>query len=266
MKDRNIVGCDPGKHSLVYMMDNQGNKLQYSASQRKIESYGKRNERILLQEKKRNNIIEKETHLSSKNSKSVDYDKFKVFLVEKDKLNKETTEFYKRDVWRKMKFRQYSYGKKSTDTFLNKIKEIFGENIIIGYGNWSRSSQMKHIMPTMNKGLRKLIHKKYDTITINEYHTSQKCCECYNDLKHCKDKKGKEIYRLFQCSNCVSYENKNTAFRTRDKNSAISIMKLTKEWIKTQTRPSEFQRQASFTCGTTLAGLSKTIGNEKVAY
>jgi len=265
LKDRNIVGCDPGKHSLVYMMDKQGNKLQYTASQRKIESYGKRNERILLQEKKRNNIIEKETHLSSKNSKSVDYEKFKVFLVEKDKLNKETTEFYKRDVWRKMKFRQYSYGKKSIDTFLNKIKETFGENILIGYGNWSRSTQMKHIMPTMNKGLRKLIHKKYDTLTINEYYTSQKCCECYNDLKHCKDKKGKEIYRLFECSNCVSYENKNTAFRTRDKNSAISIMKLTRDWIETQTRPSEFQRHPSFTCGT-ITGLSKTIGNEKVAY
>ena len=266
LKNRNIVGCDPGKHSLVYMMDSQGNKLQFTASQRKIESYGKRNERILLQEKKRNNIIEKETHLSSKNSKSVDYEKFKVFLVEKDKLNKETTEFYKRDVWRKMKFRQYSYGKKSIDTFLNKIKETFGENVLIGYGNWSRNTQMKHIMPTMNKGLRKLIHKKYDTITINEYYTSQKCCECYNDLKHCKEKKGKEIYRLFQCSNCVSSKNKNIVFRTRDKNSAISIMKLTKEWINTQTRPSEFQRQASFTCGTLLAGLSKTIGNEKVAY
>jgi len=265
LKDRNIVGCDPGKHSLVYMMDSKGNKLQYAASQRKIESYGKRNERILLQEKKRNNIIEKETHLSSKNSKSVDYEKFKEFLVEKDKLNKETTVFYKRDVWRKMKFRQYSYGKKSIDTFLNKIKETFGENVLIGYGNWSRSTQMKHMMPTMNKGLRKLIHKKYDTITINEYYTSQKCCECYKDLKHCKDKKGKEIYRLFHCSNCVSYENKNTAFRTRDKNSAISIMKLTRDWIETQTRPSEFQRHPSFTCGT-ITGLSKTIGNEKVAY
>jgi hypothetical protein len=265
LKDRNIVGCDPGKHSLVYMMDKHGNKLQYTASQRKIESYGKRNERILLQEKKRNHIIEKETHLSSKNSKSVDYEKFKVFLVEKDKLNKVTTEFYKRDVWRKMKFRQYSYGKKSIDTFINKIKETFGENILIGYGNWSRSTQMKHIMPTINKGLRKLIHKKYDTLTINEYYTSQKCCECYKDLKHYKDKKGKEIYRLFECSNCVSYENKNTAFRTRDKNSAISIMKLTRDWIETQTRPSEFQRHPSFTCGT-ITGLSKTTGNEKVAY
>ena len=265
LKERNIVGCDPGKHSLVYMMDKQGNKLQYTASQRKIESYGKRNERILLQEKKRNNIIENETHLSSKNSKSVNYENFKEFLVEKDKLNKGTLDFYQREVWRKMNFRQYSYGKKSIDTFLNKIKETFGDNIIIGYGNWSRSSQMKHIMPTMNKGLRKLIHKKYDTLTINEYYTSQKCCECYKDLKHYKDKKGKEIYRLFYCSNCVSYENKNTVFRTRDKNSAISIMKLTKEWIETQTRPSEFQRQASFTCGT-IAGVSKTIGNDKVAY
>jgi hypothetical protein len=248
LKERNIVGCDPGKHSLVYMMDKQGNKLQYTASQRKIESYGKRNERILLQEKKRNNIIEKETHLSSKNSKSVDYEKFKAFLVEKDKLNKETTEFYKRDIWRKMKFRQYSYGKKSIDTFLNKIKETFGDNILIGYGNWSRSTQMKHMMPTMNKGLRKLIHRKYDTLTINEFYTSQKCCECYKDLKHHINKKvkyrkhtrGKEIYRLFCCSNCVSSKNKNGVFRTRDKNSAISIMKLTKEWIETQTRPSEF--------------------------
>jgi hypothetical protein len=116
---RNIVGCDPGKRSLVYMMDSQGNKLQYTAPQRKRESKAKTNQRILLVEKKRNNIIKKETDLSFQNSKSVDYDKFKEYLVEKDKLNKETTEFYKRDVWRKMKFRQYSYGKKSIDTFLN---------------------------------------------------------------------------------------------------------------------------------------------------
>ena len=241
LRERNIIGCDPGKHSLVYMTDKYGNKLQYTAPQRKIESYAKRNERILLQEKKRKNIIEKETHLSFQNSKSVDYHNFKMYLVEKDKLNKETIEFYKRDTWRKMKFRQYSYGKKSIDTFLNKIKETFGENILIGYGNWSRSTQMKNIMPTMNKGLRKLIHKKYDTITINEFYTSQKCCECYNDLKHQKDKKGNEIYRLFCCSNCVSSKNKNGVCRTRDKNSAISIMKLAKEWIETQTRPIEFQ-------------------------
>lgn len=257
LKDRNIIGCDPGKRSLVYMMDKNGNKLQYTSQQRKRESKTKTNQRILLLERKRNEIIEKETQLSFQNSKSVDYEKFKTYLVEKDKLNKETTNFYKRDVWRKMKFRQYSYGKKSIDTFLNKIKDTFGENILIGYGNWSRSSQMKHFMPTMNKGLRKLIHKKYDTITINECNTSKKCCDCNKDLEYYKDKEGKKIFRLLVCSNCVSCENKKIVFRTRDANSSINIMKLTSCWIDRQERPLCFQI-SSFTSS------SKNKEDEKV--
>jgi hypothetical protein len=255
---RNIVGCDPGKRSLVYMMDDKGNKLQYTAPQRKRESKAKTNQRILLEEKKRNKITEKETHLSFQNSKSVDYEKFKEYLVEKAKLNKETLDFYQRDVWRKMKFRQYSYGKKSMDKFLNKIKETFGENILIGYGNWSRSTQMKHFMPTMNKGLRKQIHKKYDTITINECNTSKKCCECNNDLSYYRHSDGNKQFRLLVClscnrgndyspmanevcSGCVRPQVKQIVFRTRDANSAINIMNLTKCWIEKQERPACFQ-------------------------
>ena len=252
LKDRTIIGCDPGKRSLVYMMDNKGNKLQYTAPQRKRESKSKCNQRILLYERKKNSIIEKETQLSFQNSKSVDYKKFKMYLVEKNKLNKETIDFYKRDTWRKMKFRQYSYGKKSIDTFLNKIKETFGENLLIGYGNWSRDTQMKFFMPTMNKGLRKLIHKKYDTITINECNTSKKCCDCHKDLEYYKDKENKKVFRLLVCSNCVSCENKKIVFRTRDANSSINILKLTKCWIEKQTRPIEFQNHiSSFTSSPT---------------
>ena len=252
LKDRNIIGCDPGKRSLVYMMDNKGNKLQYTAPQRKRESKSKCNQRILSYERKKNGIIEKETQLSFQNSKSVNYENFKMYLVEKNKLNKETTEFYKRDTWRKMKFRQYSYGKKSIDTFLNKIKETFGENLLIGYGNWSRDTQMKFFMPTMNKGLRKLIHKRYDTITINECNTSKKCCDCNKDLEYYKDKENKKVFRLLVCSNCVSCENKKIVFRTRDANSSINILKLTKCWIEKQTRPTEFQNHiSSFTSSPT---------------
>ena len=175
-----------------------------------------------------------------------------MYLIEKNKLNKETTDFYKIDTWRKMKFRQYSYGKKSIDTFLNKIKETFGENLLIGYGNWSRDTQMKFFMPTMNKGLRKLIHKKYDTITINECNTSKKCCDCHKDLEYYKDKENKKVFRLLMCSNCVSCENKKIVFRTRDANSSINILKLTKCWIEKQTRPTEFQNKfSSFTSSIT---------------
>jgi hypothetical protein len=203
LKNVNIIGCDSGKRSLVYLMDSNGNKLQYTAPQRKRESKLKSNQRILLLETKKNMITEKEKNLSLLNSKSVDYEKFKLYLVEKDKLNKETSEFYRRHVWRRMKFRQYSYSKKSTDNFLNKIKETFGENILIGYGNWSRSTQMKHFMPAMNKGLRKEIHKRHNTITINECNTSKKCCECNNDLSFYTDSNGKKKYRLSVCSECM---------------------------------------------------------------
>ena len=258
LKPRNIVGCDPGKRSLVYMMDSNGKKLQYTAPQRKIESKAKCNQRILMEEKKKNKINECETELSSENSKSVDYEKFKSYLVEKNKLNKKVLEFYQRETWRKMKFRQYSYGKKSMDNFLNKIKETFGENILIGYGNWSRSTQMKHFMPTMNKGLRKQIHKKYDTITINECNTSKKCCECYNNLDYYRNKNGDKQFRLLVCSNCVRPQVKQTVFRTRDANSSINIMNLTKCWIEKQERPLCFSTGSpsafhisSFTCSNT---------------
>ena len=62
---------------------------------------------------------------------------------------------------------QYSYGKKSMDKLLNKVMETFGEDVLIGNGNWSRGAQMRRFMSTMNKGLRKQTHKKYDAVTIN---------------------------------------------------------------------------------------------------
>lgn len=80
--------------------------------------------------------------------------------------------------------------------FLNKIRETFGENLLIGYGNWSRDTQMKHFMPTMNKGLRKEIHRKYDTVTVNKCLTSKTCCMCMSQLENYRDKKGRKIHRL----------------------------------------------------------------------
>jgi hypothetical protein len=248
IKDRNIIGCDPGKRSLVYMIDKDGKKLQFTAAQRRMESTQKHNQKILLKEKKKNNIIEKETELSSHNSKSVDYQKFKDYLVAKDKLNKETIEFYKRETWRKMKFRTYSYGKKSIDNFLNRIKEEFGDNLLIAYGDWSRNTQMKNYIPTMNKGLRKLIHKRYDTISINECNTSKKCCDCHNDLEYYHDDKGKKVFRLLKCVNCVSSKNKQTVFKTRDVNAATNMLRLAVCWIESRNRPEAFQKPP-FTVG-----------------
>ena len=242
LKPKKIIGCDPGKRSLVYMTDGEGNRLQYTAPQKRIESKAKRNAYVLGIEKRRSGIIEKETVLSSYNGKTSKLEKFKTYLVEKTRLNSETKEFYQREVWRKMKFRGYSYGKKSVDVFLNKIKETFGDNLLIGYGNWSRDTQMKHFMPTMSKGLRKLIHRKYDTVTVNECMTSKMCCDCKSELENYKDEKGRKLHRLLVCKSqvCVSSQNKKFVYKTRDLNSAVNILNLTKMWLERKERPSEF--------------------------
>jgi hypothetical protein len=243
LKSKKIIGCDPGKRSLVYIVDEEGTKLQYTAPQKRIESKAKRNAYVLGIEKRRFGITEKETLLSSCNGNTSNYEKFKSYLVEKTKLNNETSLFYQKEVWRKMKFRAYSYGKKSLDVFLHKIKETFGDNLLIGYGNWSHDTQMKNFMPTMNKGLRKLIHKKYDTITVNECMTSKNCCDCLSTLENYKNTKGKKIHRLLVCKGveCVRSQNKKAVFKTRDLNSAINILNLTKKWIEKKERPEEFK-------------------------
>lgn len=264
LKDRNVIGCDPGKRSLVYMIDKNRNKLQYTSPQKMRESKSKCNKRILQIEKNKNGITELETELSAHNSKTVNYEKFKTYLIEKNRINKETQEFWQRDTWRKMSFRSYCYSQKSVDKFLNKIGEIFGQNVVIGYGNWSRSTQMKFYEPTMNKGLRKLIHKRYDTLSINEHNTSKKCCDCHQDLCHHRDSKNKEIFRLLKCSNCVSSANKKIVFRTRDVNSAINIREITSLWIKEQRRLPVFCRMSYISNSTNKSSFTTLEPKEEV--
>ena len=107
-------------------------------------------------------IIEEETKLSSYNCKSVDYNEFKKYIIEKTKLNDKVKRFYENELYRKLKWRTWIYQRKSEDKFLNRIEETYGkkEDLLLCYGNWSNNKQMKYIMPTKGVGLRRVIQKK----------------------------------------------------------------------------------------------------------
>ena len=87
------MGVDPGKFNIVYMTDRE-HKLRYTVYQRRTETMLKRNQRILLTEKTKHNIIERETVLSDRNSKTVDVGSFKEYVRAKNKLNAELCDFY----------------------------------------------------------------------------------------------------------------------------------------------------------------------------
>lgn len=257
LKNRPVVGCDPGKKSLVYMTDGI-KKLQYTVNQRNRESKITRNKLIMEKEKKKYKIQEIEAILSQYNSKTVNVEKFKQYIRAKLYVNSLTKAFYEKEIWRKMKFRQYAYGQKSLAKFINKIEETFGKNTVIGYGDWSKKSNnnIKGCKPSMNIELRREIHKRLDTVTINEDYTSQKCSTCSGQLKfYYKDENGYPIKRLQVCqtefcntmkgTKVDKYYRKPTrhlVFKTRDLNSAENILNITKSWIYHKVRPIQFRR------------------------
>jgi len=53
----------------------------------------------------------------------------------------------------------------------------------------------------MGIGLKRLVAKKYTTLLIDEYNTSKKCCNCWQDVENVKIN-GNSKFRLLGCKNC----------------------------------------------------------------
>lgn len=237
---KKLVSVDPGKATLVYMMDNEGNQLKYGCKQREIESYRLRMNRIMKYEKKKNKIQEFESILSDSTCKTVNYLKFKEYIKIKTQINDLTHDFYENIKFRKQNWRTWIYQRKSEDQFIQRIEEVFCNKIrpkqntrrerkrcklemmesnkeildksdlLICYGNWSNNKQMKYLMPTKGVGLRRLISKHYQVLLVNEFKSSKLCNTCHNELSnHTIKKKGpqgmdKSIkkHRLLVCKCC----------------------------------------------------------------
>ena len=264
LKNKKLVCSDPGKKYLLYMMDDEGNELKYSCMQRDTESLAKRNKRIMGSNKKRNiissdllnqtNIIKLETELSNYTGKTSNYAKFKDYIRVKHQTNQLTKSFYHQQLYRKMNWRKKTYQQRSEDKLMNNIEKSFGspDDIVICIGDWSNKNTIKGLGSTMGIGLKRLIQKKFTTLLIDEYNTSKKCCNCWNNVESvCINKKSQ--FRLLKCNTCNEYnfgspEDKkfpkfhSNKYLTRDKNSCINMLSIAKHIIYKKERPKEFQR------------------------
>jgi len=259
LKTKKIITADPGKKFLLYMRDENGNELKYSQKQRQTERLSKRNTTIRNTNKKRKfkidgiktSIEELETELSFYTSKSVKYYKMKEFIHLKNIINQETNSFYKAELHRKMKFREYVYTQKSEAKLMNNIEKKFGcaDDIVIVIGDWSNKGKIRGLASTMGVGLKNLINKKFTTLLVDEYNTSKKCCNCHQDIDNVIINNNK-LHRLLECKNESCYReshksNNSTGnqkdlksvlkckYMTRDRNSCINMMTVVKHMIET---------------------------------
>lgn len=268
LQNKTIVGIDPGKEDLIYCVDDaskDANVFRYSQNQRRKETKMKKYNNIILAMKTNKiegkTIIEYETELSHYNRKSLQITKYKEYLQEKNRINHILFQFYRKELFRKLKFGKYINIKRNEQKMISNFKKIFGnpEDVVICIGDWEQKKQMKYKEPTLGKGIRTLFRKNnYTVFLVDEFRTSCKCSNCNGGVcekfrvrknprpKPKKNILGKEIkydemrliHGLLRCKSGCGLWN-------RDRNGSSNIYKIAKNAINNIERPSYLCRETS---------------------
>jgi hypothetical protein len=120
-----FVSLDPGKIRPITMIDENNKFFKYTACRRRFETYTKRSNYIILQEKKKNGLIEKETKLSNFKLRTTKVEEYKNFIINKTILNNEVKDFYQKTLFRKLAFRRFIRTKQSEVKLLNDIENTY---------------------------------------------------------------------------------------------------------------------------------------------
>ena len=245
-----LVSLDPGKIRPITMIDENNKFFKYTACRRRVETYTKRSNYIILQEKKNNGIIQKETKLSNFKTRTIKVEEYKNFITNKTILNNEIKEFYQKPLFRKLAFCRFIRTKQSEVKLLNEIENTYlskeeikqGKKIVILHGDYSRTTQMKGCIPTPNIGMKKLLLSRFDIVEINEFNTSKLYNKTLKEMENVSVKRKKHKKSLHEILT-PKEETKCRIFVNRDVNACKNILLLGKCYLESQTRPEEFTRK-----------------------
>ena len=245
-----LASNDPGKNCLLSMIDDNENFYQYSCCRRRNDTYTNRANQITLKEKKKHKIIKEETKLSKFSSRTLDEKKYKKFIKKKHQVNKKVDKFYNNMLFRKIKFRIFTNTKQAEEQLLNEIENKFltpedieaGKKLVILYGNWSRSSQMKNFMPTPNLGIKRLLAKRFILLDTDEFNTSKIYNKTHTELVNVRIRRGKHSKKIHEILT-LKEDTEWRIYVNRDKNASINILNIGKCYLKNQTRPEAFTRK-----------------------
>jgi len=254
IKNKKIIAIDPGKCDLIYCVDDdnkEANTFRYSQDQRRKETKIKKYNKLIIKEKETKivdkTIIEYETELSKFNKKSLNLDKYKDYVKNKNKINKIVMDFYSKSLFRKLKLNGYINRKRNEQKLIKNFSNKFGdkEDVIVCFGDFEQKKHMKFKEPIKGKGMRTLFRKNgFITYLVDEFRTSCRCSSCEGLNEKFKVMKNPKPYRsgsvlvhgLLKCKSCSGVWN-------RDCNGATNIYKIVKNAINKIDRPSYLCRR-----------------------
>lgn len=234
------VYIDPGKKNLLYMIDDNGKTFNYTVRQRLHQTQSIKHRTIINREKNNHGIKTVETELSKYTCKSTDYNKFKLFIKMKNQCNDVLFDFYQKEIFRKLKLREFINRQRSEVNLIKNIKNRFkcnNEKICLFIGNWCVSKQMRNFISTPQIGLKRLLDKHFKLVTVDEFRTS--CLDHENEMRV----KNLKINKV-KLHSVLVFKTKNgsTGCINRDLNGVKNIRKITQQYLQNRTRPQKFRR------------------------
>ena len=237
------IFIDPGKRSLLTMMDDTGNFMFYRNKQRIKETKRFKYQRRMETIKRDTDIGKIEQGLAEHNSKTCHIDKFREYITEKIQANKMLIPLYQDVNFRKYKWYAYINKKRSEDRLLNKIENKYSKDHIIIIGDWSIGKQMRHFMSTPNLSIKRKLKERFQVYNLDEYRTSclnyitEEICE--NMYLPDKKKKERKIHSILT----YKMENNRMGCINRDRNGCKNIQKVFVSYMDTNERPERYKRE-----------------------
>ena len=143
-----VVGIDPGMSDLLFCVDSDlktQTQFRYTQDTRRKETRQKKY-RDILQSMKRTSIVdgltvnEHEAAMSAYDKKTLDFQRFKVYLEKKNQLNQRLGPFYEQYLLRKLKLGSYSRTQITEARMLKRFEKQFGPpaDTVICIGDWDQ--------------------------------------------------------------------------------------------------------------------------------
>lgn len=241
LKGKHIF-IDPGKRTLLTMMDDNGKFFSYTNRQRIKETKRYKYQNVLKKYKDSIGITAIEESLNKFNSKTCNIEKFKEYINAKLKANKQLIPLYKDLKFRKYKWYAHINKKRTEDRMLNKIEKQYSKEHIIIIGDWSIGKQMKNFISTPNLSIKRKLKERFNVYNIDEFRTSclyNKTEElCSNLYLPDKTKKERKIHSILT----FKMENNRMGCINRDKNGCKNIKKVFNSYMDKNERPEKYRR------------------------
>ena len=272
LRKMKIVTIDPNDGGdLIYCgSKNENDELEtfrYTQNQRRLETrtkkYMKITEKVNNETKINNQTIKQiESTLSVLNSKTVNYEEFKKYVTEKNKVNKILYTHYQQEFFRKFKLNKFINMQKSEAKMVENFKSKFGtpDKIIIVFGDHDKGQHnMKGLEPTICKKFRKIFKNAgYKVFLINEFRTSKLCNCCHQELdkfltRASNKPRDKKNNKKTLVNGLLKHTVSNpegelnpllcTIIHNRDKNAVQNMLNIVEHIKKTGSRPEAYTRK-----------------------